>query len=145
MSRHRLVRNLDLDEEMAEDDDFGEPEPELSESDNAKLQSACDAVREVIGPADESGIPDDEVADAVWELYFDVEQSVAYLLEQRDKRLEKQKKGKLRLPLYFASLFSYPFRLPSFFPQPALDIRPHEVQALPHPWTCRPLYRHSND
>jgi hypothetical protein len=38
-----------------------------------------EAVRDVVGPADESGIPDSAIKDALWEYYFDVAQTIDWV------------------------------------------------------------------
>jgi hypothetical protein len=45
-----------------------------------QLESASEAVRGVVGPETVSGISDREIRDAVWEFYFDVQESVTFLL-----------------------------------------------------------------
>ncbi len=44
------------------------------------LEEAAERVREVIGEELSSGIPDSFMNDVIWNNYFDVEQSIAYLL-----------------------------------------------------------------
>jgi elongation factor 1 alpha-like protein len=46
----------------------------------AQLQSAAASIREVLGPEETSMITDKEIRDTAWEYFFEVEDSVNYLL-----------------------------------------------------------------
>ncbi|KAK0521299.1 hypothetical protein OC835_006932 [Tilletia horrida] len=89
MSRHRAVRNLDLDEELAEDGayDYAEdPYEDITDQERAQLESALASVIDVLGPAQSSGFTDREVKDALWDSYFDVESTTAHFLDEQGKR-----------------------------------------------------------
>lgn len=97
MSRHRAVRNLNLDDELAEDDDFDvqdvNPYDDISEDDRAQLEDALAQLIEVLGqPGNSSGFTEREMKDTLWDAYFDVDQSVATLVEERSKREQKEKR-----------------------------------------------------
>ncbi|KAM0752360.1 hypothetical protein T439DRAFT_206400 [Meredithblackwellia eburnea MCA 4105] len=85
MSRHRLVKQLDLAEEMddeAFDEDYGEED--MSPEDQAKLESATTEVFRRLGA--NTVIDKRDVKDALWNYYFDVDQSIAYLKEEQRKK-----------------------------------------------------------
>lgn len=97
MSRHRAVRNLNLDEELADDGDaFGEeenPYEDISEEDHLQLEEALARLSSLIGtPGDEFGFTEREMKDALWDSYFDVDQALNGLVEERSKREAKEKK-----------------------------------------------------
>ena len=97
MSRHRAVRNLNLDDELAEDDDFdvqdGNPYDDISEDDRAQLEDALAQLVEVLGqPGNGSGFTEREMKDTLWDTYFDIDQSVASLVEERSRREQKEKR-----------------------------------------------------
>lgn len=95
MSRHRAVRNIDLDEELAEDDFDTEDNPyeDISEEDHIQLEDALVQLVGLIGtPGDESGFTEREMKDALWNSYFDVDQALNSLVEERSKRESKEKK-----------------------------------------------------
>ena len=99
MSRHKLVKALDLDEELDDfeggaESDYGE---EVSAEDKGKYSSRCQRVenkltwdvseqlrlgtakvRDVLGPG--VSIPDREIEDSLWHYYYDVDKTVNYLL-----------------------------------------------------------------
>ncbi|KAF8322269.1 hypothetical protein DL93DRAFT_2129917 [Clavulina sp. PMI_390] len=96
MSRHRYVRNLDLDEEMASDspeyDDIDVPEsyPGITETQRAQMNSGLDAVRGIL---DASYATDREIREALWDSYFDVDGTVQWFLQRRTEQVEKEKKA----------------------------------------------------
>lgn len=95
MSRHRAVRNIDLDEELAEDS-FGEednPYEDISEEDHIQLEDSLAQLVTLIGTSgDESGFTEREMKDALWNAYFDVDQALNALVEERSRRESKEKK-----------------------------------------------------
>lgn len=83
MSRHKLVKGLDLDEELDDFDggaesDYGE---EVDAEDKEQLRLGTAKVREVLGP--EVSTTDMEIEDSLWHYYYDVDKTVNYLLGQR--------------------------------------------------------------
>ncbi|CAD6568372.1 MAG: Hsp70 suppressor, GTPase facilitates ribosomal subunit dissociation [Alectoria sarmentosa] len=96
MSRHKLVKALDLDEELDDFDggaesDYGE---EVGAEDKEQLRLGTAKVRAVLGP--EVSIADKEIEDSLWHYYYDVDKTVNYLLGQRTnlqtpKKTKKQK------------------------------------------------------
>ncbi|CCU75861.1 elongation factor Tu GTP binding domain-containing protein [Blumeria hordei DH14] len=113
MSRHRLVRNLHLNDELddfdggADDDyDFDDAEGncpsslisqnliyelELSEEDHEKLRDGTIAVRASL-PLCKSYITDKEIQESLWHTFYNVEKTVEYLLRMHS---DKPKAGKI--------------------------------------------------
>ncbi|KAI8975254.1 hypothetical protein BDF20DRAFT_836672 [Mycotypha africana] len=86
MSRHRAVRNLDVDD-ILDDEDYGEDydendfnEDELSNEDLDKLDEGLAYVYSVIG--DDTFLTAKEIREALWEFYFDKEETVEWALER---------------------------------------------------------------
>lgn len=95
MSRHRAVRNLDLEEELA-DDYYSDEDPyeNISYEDQESLAAALSQALEILGPSDTSGISQREIKDALWDSYFDVDTAVGHLVEEKSrKEAKKQKAG----------------------------------------------------
>ncbi|ORZ18623.1 hypothetical protein BCR42DRAFT_307275, partial [Absidia repens] len=87
MSRHRAVRNLDLedvlDEDQIENDDYDEnqlDESQLSNEDLDALEEGLDYVYGVIGT--DIPLTDIEIKEALWYYYFDKDETVNWALEK---------------------------------------------------------------
>ncbi|KAG4032684.1 hypothetical protein MFRU_006g01510 [Monilinia fructicola] len=110
MSRHKNFKTVDLDdwdpyereddydygydEEVTEaaDEDAEAPEDELSEEDRKQLRQGTIKVREIL-PASSSNITEKQIQDALWHYYYDVEKSVAYLLNIQTPKVPKKAGG----------------------------------------------------
>ncbi|KAJ2675454.1 hypothetical protein GGI25_003961 [Coemansia spiralis] len=79
MSRHRAIRNLDLNEEFYDDDDGAvyDEMDDLSEQDQLKLLSGIEAVKKAIGS--NTGISEQEIKESLWYYYFDEASTIAWL------------------------------------------------------------------
>ncbi|KAJ1891131.1 hypothetical protein GGI16_005117, partial [Coemansia sp. S142-1] len=80
MSRHRAVRNLNLEEELYDEEDDGAIYDELqdvSEDDQARLIKGVEAVKFAIGS--DTGIEDREIKESLWYYFFDEEATIAWL------------------------------------------------------------------
>ncbi|KAK4049472.1 hypothetical protein OIO90_005423 [Microbotryomycetes sp. JL221] len=96
MSRHRAVKNLDLDDELDDqaldsggDDYYDDMTDEQHGTRSllnreAQMASGLAAVQQVLGPA--TPISDRDIRDALWDSYFDVDGTIAYLLDEQHKR-----------------------------------------------------------
>ncbi|KAI9488308.1 HBS1 N-terminus-domain-containing protein [Zychaea mexicana] len=102
MSRHRAVRNLDIDDVLEEDDyadDYDEnelDEGDLSAEDRANLADGLAHVLSVVG--EDIPVSDMEIKEALWYYYFDREETINWAVENcREKgrgRKAKEKGGK---------------------------------------------------
>ncbi|BGP25369.1 hypothetical protein JCM10295v2_004293 [Rhodotorula toruloides] len=91
MSRHRAVKNLDLDDELDDGacDEGGDYYEDMTSEQQAQMAQALSAVQAVLGT--DSNIPDKSIRDALWDSYFDVEGTIAYLLGALcDRKSEKR-------------------------------------------------------
>ncbi|TVY15557.1 HBS1-like protein [Lachnellula arida] len=110
MSRHKLVKNLDLDDELDDfdGDDYEEAE-EFSEEDKQLLQAGSIAVRAELPPDSTSQISDKQITDALWHYYYDVEKSVNYLVgtvkKENAKKEPKVQGVPCARPFSFADFF----------------------------------------
>ncbi|KAJ2725082.1 hypothetical protein GGI07_001550 [Coemansia sp. Benny D115] len=79
MSRHRAVRNLDLEEEFYDEEDGNDYDElqDISEEEQAKLQQGVKSVKDALGP--NTGIDDREIKESLWYYYFDSAATIAWL------------------------------------------------------------------
>ncbi|KAJ2780091.1 hypothetical protein GGI15_003666, partial [Coemansia interrupta] len=79
MSRHRAIRNLDLEEEFYDEDDGAiyDEMQDISEDDQLKLNKGVKAVKSALGP--NTGIDDKEIKESLWYYYFDEAATIGYL------------------------------------------------------------------
>ncbi|KAF9045950.1 hypothetical protein BDZ89DRAFT_100825 [Hymenopellis radicata] len=105
MSRHRDVRNLNLDDELDDDALSDGGEEEMSEKDQAALEAAFEQVISVIGDSNTTGLSDKQVKAALWDAYFDVEETIEWALGEQERRhLAQVRKGEPLLTLAFSSV-----------------------------------------
>lgn len=113
MSRHRAVRNLDLDEELAEDDYYDEdPYENLSPEDHDAMTEAYSQTLDVLGPLSSNGFTEREIKDILWDAYFDVDSAVTQLVEEKSRREAKAEKDRQK--------------------QGEFDLQPGSVRPFPH-------------
>ncbi|KAI9672980.1 MAG: Hsp70 suppressor, GTPase facilitates ribosomal subunit dissociation [Caeruleum heppii] len=99
MSRHRIVKNLDLDEELDDfdggddyDDDEGTGDA-MDEAEKAKMRDCVSQVRQRL-EIDAPQIADKDIEDSLWHYYYDVDKTLAWLKKQHlGKGTEKNKKS----------------------------------------------------
>ncbi|KAI9734006.1 MAG: Hsp70 suppressor, GTPase facilitates ribosomal subunit dissociation [Cirrosporium novae-zelandiae] len=85
MSRHRLIKNLDLDEELDDydggtyyDDEKKDGEnDEMSPEDKEQMRVGTIQVREALGM--DAPVTEEQIQEALWHYYYDVGKSVTYL------------------------------------------------------------------
>jgi elongation factor 1 alpha-like protein len=82
MSRHRIVRNLDVDRVFEdyedEEDDLEEEGDQLTDEDRIAMANGTQEVKAALG-ADASKVTVQQIQDALWHYFYDVEKSVTYL------------------------------------------------------------------
>ncbi|KAL8911755.1 MAG: hypothetical protein Q9171_003147 [Xanthocarpia ochracea] len=84
MSRHKLVKTMNLDDELddfdgADYDDY-DASDELTADDKARLQNGVREVRAVLGPL--FTVSDKSIEDSLWHYYYDVNKTINYLLRK---------------------------------------------------------------
>ncbi|KAF9958967.1 HBS1-like protein [Mortierella alpina] len=85
MSRHRNVRNLDLDDVLDDgydEEDYAEEQAMTSEE-QAQMAEATGEVQAMLGGAK---VTVKEIQDALWYYYFDVDQAAVYLIDELAKK-----------------------------------------------------------
>ncbi|RPD66692.1 hypothetical protein L226DRAFT_115691 [Lentinus tigrinus ALCF2SS1-7] len=100
MSRHRFVRNIDINEEMEDDviSDGGEYE-DLSQEDYDQMISGLEQIRRMLGDENHSRLTDADIKQALYHYYFDIEQATNWLLEEQNRRLAAEARKAVWDPL----------------------------------------------
>ncbi|KAL8688355.1 MAG: hypothetical protein Q9218_005715 [Villophora microphyllina] len=80
MSRHKLVKTMDLDDEL-DDYDGADYDDDFDATDEPRLRQGVLDVRAVLGPS--VNVRDNDIEDSLWHYYYDVEKTVNYLLQQQ--------------------------------------------------------------
>lgn len=94
MSRHQYVRNLDIDAELDDYDYYDDDEEEMTPQQKQQMREGLKKTREVLGH-DIPGVSDQVIEDALWNYYFDVPQTVNYILIKYPRpQQKKQSKAK---------------------------------------------------
>ncbi|KAG8964732.1 Hsp70 suppressor, GTPase facilitates ribosomal subunit dissociation [Tulasnella sp. 419] len=96
MSRHRFVRNINIHEEL-DDTHYDEEDPfdGITPEQQAQLDSATDAVTNLLGPEKDSLISVAEIRHTLWDNYFDVDETLEWAFEEQKRRkAAKEKKEK---------------------------------------------------
>lgn len=132
MSRHKLVKSLDLDDELEDydgGDDYGDEDGEsyeISEEDKENLRLGTIKVRELL-PQGSGHINDKQIQEALWHYYYDVDKSVAYL---RKEYMAKPKKEQKKATVECSNTRARPFSFSDFFKDmPWLNV-PKDRQAV---------------
>ncbi|KAI0824665.1 hypothetical protein BC628DRAFT_1410793 [Trametes gibbosa] len=86
MSRHRFVRNLDINEELDDDYISDGGDDDLNPEDYERMMDGLEHIRATLGDEHQSGLTDKDIKDSLYEYYFDVEQAIADLLEKQDRK-----------------------------------------------------------
>nr|XP_031861142.1 uncharacterized protein CI109_003503 [Kwoniella shandongensis]KAA5528214.1 hypothetical protein CI109_003503 [Kwoniella shandongensis] len=82
MSRHRFVRNLDLDDELNDEEESG-----MSTEEQAQMATALPIARALLKDI-KPPISDDTIADSLWHYWFDVEKTVGWLRQDWERKGE---------------------------------------------------------
>ncbi|KAI0796509.1 hypothetical protein C8Q75DRAFT_198313 [Abortiporus biennis] len=94
MSRHRDVRNMDIYAEMHDDEADYDEEDDLPEQEREQLYDALEQVKEALGSEEQSGLSDDLIKDTLYHYYFNVQDSIHWLLEEQSRRkAAEERKG----------------------------------------------------
>lgn len=106
MSRHRFIRNININDELEVDALSDGGDDELDQAAYDSMMDGLERIREAIGPEQGSGISDREIKDTLYYYEFDVQQSIDWLLEeQARKQTALERKGKP----FFSPIFSLSF------------------------------------
>lgn len=78
---NRRVKALEYDDDDLGYDDYDEEgqQDELSNEDKEQLRLGTIEVRKQLGPAYDMFVGDSEIQDALWNYYYDIGKSVAYI------------------------------------------------------------------
>ncbi|KAF9495727.1 hypothetical protein BDN71DRAFT_1506483 [Pleurotus eryngii] len=100
MSRHRDIRNINIENELDDEAiDDGE-EYDMTPEEEAQMNDALEQVRNVVGDEYDCGISDKDLKKALWDRFFDVHQGVNWVFEEKDRRAQaRDRKGKDLPPL----------------------------------------------
>ncbi|KAL4241371.1 hypothetical protein ABKN59_000306 [Abortiporus biennis] len=100
MSRHRDVRNMDIYAEMHDDEADYDEEDDLPEQEREQLYDALEQVKEALGSEEQSGLSDDLIKDTLYHYYFNVQDSIHWLLEEQSRRkAAEERKDDKPLPM----------------------------------------------
>ncbi|KAL1411034.1 hypothetical protein Q8F55_001981 [Vanrija albida] len=112
MSRHRFVRNLDLDAELADDNpddvyydedgyegegnsgggDYEDEDDGMSPEEQAQMISALPIVRDRLKEL-KVPVTDAEIQDSLWHYWFDIDKTVSWLKKEWEKKVAAKKKA----------------------------------------------------
>lgn len=83
MSRHQAYRNYDYENDLDEFDGgaYSDEEQEISPEDKAQLAQGTQDVKAALGPQADK-VTTQQIQEALWYYYFDVDKSVAYLINK---------------------------------------------------------------
>ncbi|KAJ2649542.1 hypothetical protein IWW40_003040 [Coemansia sp. RSA 1250] len=79
MSRHRAIKNLNIEEELDDgaDEDFYDELNDMSEEDALRMHSGVQSIKAALGA--DCGISDEKIKETLWYYYFDESASIAWL------------------------------------------------------------------
>ncbi|RPB29514.1 hypothetical protein L211DRAFT_799898 [Terfezia boudieri ATCC MYA-4762] len=83
MSRHQAIRNLDLNEELAdyeyEYNEYSDEGEQMSQEDKVQMAAALAQVKATIGEV--PGCSNKAIEDILWDYYYDVPKTIHYILD----------------------------------------------------------------
>ncbi|KAH7916814.1 HBS1 N-terminus-domain-containing protein [Hygrophoropsis aurantiaca] len=97
MSRHRLVRNMNLDNELDDDALSDGGDDGMTPEQQAQMSDAFDYVRSIMGDEATSGLDDRIIQDTLWEVYFDVQRALDWLYQEHERRAAARERRGERL------------------------------------------------
>ncbi|KAG6833838.1 hypothetical protein H0H87_011772 [Tephrocybe sp. NHM501043] len=104
MSRHRHIRNLNIEDEL-DDDALSDGGEELTDEQHAQLLHGLEEVREVLGDNNISGLSDQDIKDALWEFFFDAEKTIQWAIEEQSRRqMARDRKASIHPDVYDINL-----------------------------------------
>ncbi|KAM6495637.1 hypothetical protein JOM56_008343 [Amanita muscaria] len=80
MSRHRHVRNLNIQDELEDHALSDGGEEDMTPEQQAQMESGMEQVRAVIGDEQVSGLSDATLRDVMWEYYFDIGRTIQWAI-----------------------------------------------------------------
>ena len=80
MSRHRFIKTMDIDEELDDFEGDGDIEEDYNYDEDPQMQESLTQAKAVLG----NTFSDREIQDSLWYTYYDVDQTVDYLLSRLD-------------------------------------------------------------
>ncbi|KAK0191295.1 hypothetical protein F5146DRAFT_594552 [Armillaria mellea] len=86
MSRHRDVRNINLNDELDDDPLSDGGDEEMTDKEQDELNATFEQVRDVIGDEETTGISEREIKQYLWDCFFDVNQTVQWALDEQERR-----------------------------------------------------------
>ncbi|KAI0386539.1 hypothetical protein F5Y04DRAFT_244275 [Hypomontagnella monticulosa] len=94
MSRHQAYRNYDYENDLDEyeGEGFEDDDDELSPEDRAQMDAGTAQVRAALGES--SKITTQQIQEALWHYYYDVDKSVTYLISKFIASSNKKKLGR---------------------------------------------------
>ncbi|KAL8808476.1 MAG: hypothetical protein Q9182_000027 [Xanthomendoza sp. 2 TL-2023] len=106
MSRHKLVKTMNLDDEL-DDFDGADCNDDYEATEVSRLQNGVREVRALLGPT--INISDEAIEDSLWHYYYDVSKTVDYFLQQQaptqptkpTKKQQALKKGASKVADFF--------------------------------------------
>lgn len=83
MSRHRVYQNYDYENDLDEydGDDYAEEENDLSPEDKVQMAEGTAEVRRALATQAQM-VTTQQIQEALWHYYYDVDKSVAYLINK---------------------------------------------------------------
>ncbi|KAI0761726.1 hypothetical protein BC629DRAFT_1545313 [Irpex lacteus] len=95
MSRHRLVRNMNIQDELELDEDIDEGGEAIypQKITVQRLADGLERIRATIGPMEQSGITNEEIKDALYHYYYDVAESLnGFSVKEQTRRHAAQER-----------------------------------------------------
>ncbi|KIL68231.1 hypothetical protein M378DRAFT_943231 [Amanita muscaria Koide BX008] len=92
MSRHRHVRNLNVQDELEDHALSDGGEEDMTPEQQAQMESGMEQVRAVIGDEQVSGLSDATLRDVLWEYYFDIGRTIQWAIDEQERRRAVQER-----------------------------------------------------